>query len=199
MATETIFAVFADFNERLMDLAPPLIEAVPIPEGDGHQEAWTDGYLAGRQGRGAPGDDPNLNARLITSVSELDEKAAEAIEAASLAVADLLVKTVIAVTADGWSAGLMDRVRLVAGRIEPALTVAPEFILRDDHGSLRRFDSISSLSRVLEDGGAYADVSIRWHRGEATISRSALLADLRQAIVPLSAGLVNAQNAEDHT
>ena len=101
-------------------------------------------------------------------------------------VADLLVNTVIAVTSDDWSAKLMDRVRLVAERIKPALTVAPEFILRDDRGAIQHFGNISDLSRALEDGTAGEDVTIRWQRGEATISRSALLEDLREAIIPLA-------------
>jgi hypothetical protein len=186
MTTEAILAVFAE-----VQIAAP--EQV-------HDETWTDGYLTGRQDRGTPNDDLTISAKLVTSVCELQEKAAGAIDAASLAVADLLVNTVIALTEDDWSAGLMDRVRLVADRIKPALTVAPEFVLRDDQGILRSFDDISKLARALETGSVGEDVSIRWQRGEATISRSALLEDLREAIVPLSAGLsanhpVNERNA----
>ena len=111
----------------------------------------------------------------------------EAVDAASLAVADLLVNAVIAVTSDDWSARLLDRVRAVADRIKPALTVAPEFVLRDDSGTARCFDDISDLSQALEAGNTGEAVTIRWHRGEATISRTAMLEDLRDAIIPLSA------------
>lgn len=199
MTTKTIFKVFEDFNERPERPAEPLVEVVTIPLEDRHEQAWTDGYLAGRQERGTQSDDLNLTAKLVTSVSELDEKATEAVEAASLVVADLLINTVIAVTQDDWSARLMDRVRQVADRIKPALTVAPEFVLRDDRGTLHRFSDISELARALEAGSVGEDVSIRWQRGEATISRSALLEDLRQAVIPLSAGLVNEQNVRYQT
>ena len=35
---------------------------------------------------------------------------------------------------------------MVADRIKPALTVEPEFLLRDDSGTERRFGDIDSLS-----------------------------------------------------
>ena len=196
MTIESLYAVFEDFNDpRQVDSPQPVAEVVALPQRDTREEVWTDGYLAGRQERGTHGDNPWLTAKLVTSVFELDEKATEAVEAASLAVADLLVNTVIAVAADDWPARLMDRVRLVADRIRPALTMAPEFILRDDQGTVYRFGDIADLARALEAGSAGEDVSIRWQRGEATISRSALLEDLRHAVSPLSAGLVNEQNA----
>ena len=116
-------------------------------------------------------------------------------DAASLAVADLLINTVIAVASDDWPAKLFGRVRMIADRIKPALTVAPEFVLRDDGGTERRFGDIASLSRALDEGVVGEDVTIKWQRGEATISREALLEDLREAVIPLSAGLVNEQNA----
>ena len=65
--------------------------------------------------------------------------------------------------------------------------------LRDDGGTERRFADIDSLSRELDEGVVGEDVTIRWHRGEAMISREALLEDLREAVIPLSAGLVNEQ------
>jgi hypothetical protein len=52
---------------------------------------------------------------------------------------------------------------------------------------------------VLEAGGGGQDVTIRWQRGEATISRMALLADLREAIIPLSAGRIIEQDARNQT
>jgi hypothetical protein len=67
--------------------------------------------------------------------------------------------------------------------------------LRDDAGLERRFGDISSLSRALDEGIIGEDVTIKWQRGEATISRETLLEDLREAVIPLSAGLVNEQNA----
>ena len=66
---------------------------------------------------------------------DLGAKAAEAADAASLVVADLLVTTVIAVASDEWPRKLLSRVRMVADRIKPALTVEPEFLLRDDSGT----------------------------------------------------------------
>jgi hypothetical protein len=52
---------------------------------------------------------------------------------------------------------------------------------------------------ALDGDMAREDVTIKWHRGEATISRTAILEDLRAAIMPLSAGLVNEQNARHQT
>jgi len=129
-----------------------------------------------------------MTARLLTSVHDLSGSTSEAVDTAALIVADLLVNTVIAVTSDGWSARLLDRVRMVADRLKPALTVAPEFLLRDESGTVRHFNDITDLSRALDAGATGEDVTIRWQRGEATISRMALLEDLRDAIIPLSAG-----------
>ena len=135
----------------------------------------------------------SLTAKLLTSLYELDAKISDTVDVVSLAVADLLVSTVIAVTSDDWSARLLERVKMVADRIKPALTVAPEFVLRDDSGALKHFDDMTELSQALEAGSVGEDVTIRWQRGEATISRTTLLQDLREAIIPLSAGLVNEQ------
>ena len=198
----TTTMIFADFNEPqakpdavpIEDLTEPMAEQAAI-----HDAAWTEGYLTGRRERVLQDDDRTLTAKLMTSVAELDAKAADAVDAASLAVADLLVSTVIAVTTDEWPARLMDRVRLAAEHIKPALTVAPDFILKDDQGALHHFENISELSRALEAGNTGEDVSIRWHRGEATISRTALLEDLRHAMAPLSAGLVNEQTVRSPT
>ena len=189
MTVESTFAVFEDFNEPRDAPAPPPVEDTPLPFdplGEVREAAWTDGYMTGRQERDAHDDDQALSARLLTSVHDLEAKAAEAADAASLAVADLLVNAVIAVTTDTWPERLLDRVRAVADRIKPALTVAPEFVLRDDTGTTQCFGDISALSHALEAGDTGESVTIRWHRGEATISRAALLADLRDAIIPMS-------------
>jgi hypothetical protein len=198
MTTDTMFAVFADFNDARDEPPPPPMEE-PEPAFDAigqiRSEAWTDGYLAGRQEPAGEAPDSRMTARLVTSLYELDSRTADAVDAASLVVADLLVNTVIAVASDEWPRRLLSRVRMVADRIKPALTVEPEFLLRDDSGTERRFGDIASLSRALDDGVVGEDVTIKWQRGEATISRTALLEDLREAVTPLSAGLVNAQNA----
>ena len=96
---------------------------------------------------------------------------------------------------EDWPAKLLGRVRMIAERVKPALTVAPEFVLRDDGGTERRFADIYSLSRALDEGVVGEDVTIRWYRGEATISRATLLEDLRDAVMSLSASLVNEQDA----
>lgn len=203
MATNTIFAVFENFNEPRDNepvVAPPEDESSAIDQIDEiRAQAWTEGYLSGRQERGNPSGDQPPTAKLLTSIHELESATAVALDAASLTVADLLVNTVIAVTSDGWSSRLLDRVQLVADRVKPALTIAPEFILRNDHGTEQRFDDISDLSRALDAGSDGQDVTIRWHRGEATISRMALLEDLREAFIPLSAGRINKQNARNDT
>jgi hypothetical protein len=194
MTTVTAPAVFADFNEPREEPPPLPIEDAPASPGDRdeiREEAWTDGYLTGRQERDAQPSDQTVTAKLLTSVHELDANLAQAVDAASLAVADLLVNTVIAVTSNAWPSRLLDRVQAVADRVKPAVTVAPEFVLRDDDGTTRCFGDISQLSHALEAGHTHEAVTIRWHRGEATISRSALLEDLRDAIIPLSAGRSN--------
>ncbi len=202
MTTDAIFAVFENFNEP-RDEPPVLVpDEVSHPAEDAGEiraAAWTDGYMTGRQEAGYHDGDQPLTAKLLTSLYELDAKTSESVDEASLAVADLLVNTVIAVTSDDWSGRLLDRVRMVADRIKPALTVAPEFMLRDDSGRLQRFADITELARALEAGNVGEGVTIRWHRGEATISRTALLEDLRQAIIPLSAGLVNEQGSRHQT
>lgn len=202
MTTETIFAVFADFNDPGdVPPAPPEENAAPACDDTAEirEEAWTDGYLTGRQERDAGPGARDLTAKLLTSVHELDAAAAGAVDEAALAVANLLVDAVIAATDDTWSARLMDRVRAVAARVRPALTVAPEFLLRDAGGTEHRFGDITQLSRALEEGTAGEDVTIRWHRGEATIGRTALLEDLRDAIIPLSGGSTTDQNARHRT
>jgi hypothetical protein len=199
MTTDAMFLVFADFNDARDEPPPPQpMEDLPPPFdeiGQIREEAWTDGYMTGRQEPAGESADNGLTAKLVTSLYDLDSKTADAVNAASLAVADLLVNTVIAVASDDWPRTLLSRVRVIADRIKPALTVEPEFLLRDDSGTERRFGDIASLSRALDDGVVGEDVTIKWQRGEATISRTALLEDLREAIIPLSAGLVNEQNA----
>jgi hypothetical protein len=196
MTTNLLFAVFEDFNEHKEEPPPPI--EVLAPGSDEidliRGEAWTDGYLTGRQEPGQTSGAANWSAKLLSSLDELDVKAADAVTSASLAVADLLVNAIIAGVSDDWSAGLSSRVRMIAERIKPALTVAPEFILWDDGGTERRFGNISSLSRALDDGIVGESVTIKWQRGEATISREALLEDLREAVVPLSAGLADEQS-----
>jgi hypothetical protein len=202
MATDTMFAVFEDFNDERDEPSPPPPEeaSVPFSEiGEIRDTAWTEGYMTGRQECGSQDNVTPLAARLVTSVHDLGATTLQAVDAAALAVADMLVNTVIAVTSEAWSARLLDRVRMVADRIKPALTVAPEFVLRDDDGTEQNFNDIAELSRVLEAGGAGQDVTIRWQRGEATISRMALLADLREAIIPLSAGRIIEQDARNQT
>jgi hypothetical protein len=202
MTTDTMFAVFEDFNEPRDDPPAPPAEEEPLPFGDigGIREAaWTEGYLTGRQNSGTQDSDQPLTATLLTSVHELGTTTSEAVDAAALTVADLLVSTVITLTSDTWSTRLLDRVRMVADRIKPALTVAPEFILRDDHGTEQHFGDISDLSRVLESGCVGEDVTIRWQHGEAAISRTAFLEDIREAILPLSAGRVSEQHRGDRT
>ncbi len=188
MTTDMMFAVFADFNVAKEPPEPsPQEQPAEVSEaGNIDAAAWTDGYLAGRQQAGE-GSDQALTAKLLTSLHDLDHNAAQAVDAAALMVADLLVNTVIAVAADDWSAKLLGRVRMVADRIKPALTMAPEFLLRNGDGTERRFGDISDLSLALEDATVHEDVTIRWRRGQATISRTALLKDLREAVVPLSA------------
>jgi hypothetical protein len=201
MTTDTVFAVFADFNDRRDEPAPPPPEDESVSSdevGSIRDAAWTEGYLTGRQECGSRGGDRPLTATLLTSVHELDATTSEAVGDAALAVADLLVNTVIAATSDNWSARLLERVRTVAERVKPALTVAPQFVLRDEHGTEQQFGDISDLSRALEAGGG-EDVTIRWHRGEARLSRMALLEDLRDAILPLSAGRADQQNARNPT
>jgi hypothetical protein len=196
MTTNMMLAVFADFNDHRDEPSPSPVEEGPpaVNEvGQSCEEAWTDGYLTGRQEPAGETGDGKLTAKLLTSLNELDAKTAGAVDAASLAIADLLINTVIAVASDDWTSKLLGRVQVVAARIKPALTVVPEFVLRDDGGTERRFGDISSLSRAFDEGIGGDDVTIRWQRGEATISREALLEDLREAVIPLSAGLVNEQ------
>jgi hypothetical protein len=192
-----MFAVFANFNDH-RDEPPPPVEKEPPALDETIQiraEAWTEGYLTGRKALGEGNGDRSLAAKLLTSFDDLAAKTDDAIDAASLAVADLLISTVIAVVSDDWPTKLLSRVRMIAERVKPALTVAPEFILRDDGGTERRFGDISSLSRALDEDIVGEEVTMKWHRGEATISRDALLEDLREAVIPLSAGLVIEQDA----
>jgi hypothetical protein len=196
MTTDALFAVFANFNDQIDEPPAAPVEEAPSAfdeTGKIRREAWTEGYLAGRQEPGHEAGDGRLTAKLLTSLDNLTARTAHEVDAASLAVADLLISTVISVVSDDWPAKLLGRVRMIADRIKPALTVAPEFVLTDDGGTERRFADIDSLSRALDEGVVGEDVTIRWQRGEATISRAALLEDLREAVIPLSAGLVNEQ------
>jgi hypothetical protein len=200
--TIDIFAVFEDFNEPRDEPPPPppssSIEDMPLTPSDVQSEAWTAGYLTRSAERSAESSDQKLAAKLLTSIYELDAKASDAGEAASLAVAELLVNTVIASTSDAWAARLLERVRLVAVRIRPALTMGVEFLLTDELGDVHCFHDVTEVSRLLDDGGAVKYVSIQWQRGEATMSQVELLQDIREAILPLSAGLVTEQHRKSH-
>jgi hypothetical protein len=201
MMTDTISAVFEDFNEPCDEPVPPPNEdesQAAAEIGEIRQMAWTEGYLMGCRINSTPSVGQPLAAKLLTSVHDLSRETALAVDAASLAVADLLIQAVIAVTSDDWSAQLMQRVRSVADRIRPALTIAPEYLLRDAHGTEQCFGEMADLARALE-AGTGEDVTIRWQRGEATIDRTAWLDELREAIVPLSGGNVIEQNARSQT
>jgi hypothetical protein len=202
MATDTVLSIFADFNEPKEAPEPGPVEddpAVPEEPVPYREEAWIDGYLTGQRALAAGRGDRTLAASLLSSLHAMEAKATEAVDTAALTLADLLIKTVIAAASEEWPAKLLGKVRMVADRVRPALAAAPEFILRDDGGTERCFASISDLSQALDDGIIGEDVTIRWQRGEATVSRTALLEDLREAVIPLSAGLVNEQNARQQT
>jgi hypothetical protein len=192
MTAAKMLAVFEDFNDPRDEPPPPAPEPLGFAANDIgriREEAWTEGYMTGRQQTGAVRGDETLTAKLLTSVHQLESETSEVVDAAALLVADLLVSTVVTVTSDELAARLLGRVRMVADWIKPVLAVTPEFVIHDAAGSTRRFGDISALSHALDGGDIDQDVSIRWQRGEATISRESLLEDLREAIVPLSAGL----------
>src|SRR4051812_25538363 len=115
MTTDTMFAVFADFNDHMDEPPPPPTEdeKPAFDIGQIREEAWTDGYMTGRQEAPAETGETGLTAKLVTSLHDLDARAAAAVDAASLAVADLLVNTVIAVASDDWPRKLLSRVRMV--------------------------------------------------------------------------------------
>lgn len=197
----TAVMIFADFNEPGAMPPPPTCEPESRPSIDPMaslmQEAWTEGYLAGRQEPVAEDPVAHMLARLMTSLHNIGVETDVATETASVAVAGLVVDAVIAVAADEWSATLPGRIRALAERIKPALTVSPEFLLLDTAGTERRFADIATLVQTLSDGVTGQDVTIKWQRGQATTSRSALLEDLRDAVRPLSAGLVNEHTVRD--
>jgi hypothetical protein len=202
MTIDTLFAVFEDFNERRDEAPPPPPDEDSIPPDEVNEIrciAWTEGYLSACQQAVDITGDQRLTARLLTSLHDLSSTTAEAVDAASLIVADLLVNTFISVTAETWSAKLPDRVRLVADRIKPALTIAPNFVLRSAQGTEQQFTDISDLSRALETGSDAGDVTIRWQNGEATISRAAYLEELQEAIIPLTAGYADDDNTRRQT
>ena len=188
--------IFVDFNEPTdtPEPAPPQPELPPPdPVADIRQEAWTEGYLSGCRAAGTEPPEATLMAKLLTGLHALGSEMTAAIDAAALTVAGLLVETIIAAAGDEWSATLSARVHALAQRLKPALAVAPEFLLRDAAGVEHRFADITALTRMLDAGVIAEDVTIAWQRGHATISRSALLEDLRHAVLPLSEGLVNEQ------
>jgi hypothetical protein len=192
MTTATMLAVFEDFNEPRNEALAPAAEDPSFAADEVakiREAAWIDGYMTGRRAGGGQSNDQTSAARLLTSVFDLEARASGEVEAAALMVADLLINSVMAVTSEQWSAGLSQRVQTVVDHIRPALTVAPEFVLHEAGGTLRRFGDISEFSRALDEADIDPDVSIRWQRGAALISREAILEDLREAMAPLSAGL----------
>ena len=202
MTAGMTLTIFEDFNDLRDEPIPPPAEDLPPADETLvriREEAWIDGYMTARRGEPGQFHDRTLTARLLTSVHELDAKITGAVEAAALTVADLLINTVIAATSDEWQARLLDRVRTVVDQIRPALTIAPEFVLHEAGGAMRHFADISELSRALDDADVNQDVSIRWQRGEATISCKAILGDLREAMIPLSAGLNNEHFTRQHS
>ncbi len=198
MNTNVIVAVFADFNDLREEPQVPQVEEVLSINNEtvdqAREEAWTDGYLTARQAPVSENEGMSLTAKLVTALDQLDDKAEDAVDAASMVVADLLVNAVVAAASASWPSDLLCRVRTIANKIKPALTVEPEFVLRDSSGTERRFADIASLTTAFDDEIIGEDVTIKWKRGEAAISRLALLEDLQEAVIPLSAGLVNEQD-----
>ncbi len=192
--------LFADFNDipeadQGTPPPPPVLQPPADPAADIRQQAWTEGYLTAR--RAPAGEDPAAvsMARLVSSLDTLRAESAAMAETASLTIASLILDTAIAVADEAWSASLPARVRALIDRIRPALTVAPEFVLREASGVERRFGDIGALTRALDGAIGCEDVTIQWPHGRASIGRDLLLEDLREAVRPLSASLVNEQNS----
>ena len=199
MTAVLLFADFNDIQESAREAATPAAETTPdphaAPAADIRRQAWTEGYLTAR--RAACAEDPTgaSMARLLSSLDRLRGEAAAMAESASLGIATLILDAAIAIADDDWSASLPARVRVLMDRIGPALTVAPEFVLRETGGAERRFADIGSLILALDGAIGCEDVTMRWPHGSASIGRDLLLEDLRDAVRPLSAGLVNEQNS----
>ena len=199
MTAVLLFADFNDIPERAGETAAPAPEATTEldppadPTADIRRQAWTEGYLTAR---GTPVEDPARAsmARLLSSLDTLRGEAAAMTKATSRGIAALILDAAIAIADDAWSASLPARIRVLMDRIGPALTVEPEFVLREAGGTERRFADIGALTLALDGGIGCEDVTVQWPHGSACIGRDLLLEDLRDAIRPLSAGLVNEQN-----
>ncbi len=182
MATEIILTPFENFNDHKQCTVDVIAETEIHCREKDEANSWTEGYLFGYRNNDTAIAARNMAASLVTLVSAMNERTPAEVEAASLAVADFLL---LAITSEDWPLRMPGRVKLVAEQLKPALGGTPEYILREEAGILHRFDSLSDLLFAVESGVSSDDVSIRWRRGEATISRSRFLADLRQAISPL--------------
>lgn len=188
--------IFVDFNEPVdapQPAPPPLELPPPDPTAAIRQAAWTEGYLSGHAAARAEPMDAAPLAQLLTALHDLETELTAAVETAALTVAGAVIDTVIAAAHDEWPASLPRRVHALAQRLKPALTVAPEFRLRDPTGAEHRFPDLAALTQALEAGAPAEDITIAWHRGQATISRSMLLQDLRHAVVPLTEASNNEQ------
>jgi hypothetical protein len=196
VTTDMKLTVFEDFNEPRNEPVNLNVADDPHPSEDTHGEAWTAGFLAGRQERGSDNGERTLTAQLVTSVFAMHKQASTSISAAAIEVANLFI---VAVAADNWPVQLGNRLHMVAERIKPALTGTPEYLLWDNRGIEHRFAETSEIIEALSADNNCERVSIRWKRGEATISRSALVEDIRRAIVPLSSGRSNQQHSRNLT
>ena len=201
MTAVLLFADFNDIRERAGETAAPAPEATPEadppadPVADIRRQAWTEGYLIARAGTSVEEPTRGSMARLLSSLDTLRGEAAAMTKATSRGIAALILDAAIAIADDAWSASLPARIRVLMDRIGPALTVAPEFVLREAGGTERRFADIGALTLALDGGIGCEDVTVQWPHGSASIGRDLLLQDLRDAIRPLSAGLVNEQNS----
>jgi flagellar biosynthesis/type III secretory pathway protein FliH len=192
--------LFADFNDipeadRDTPPPPPVQEPPADPTADIRQQAWTEGYLTARRAHIVEDPAAASMARLLSSLDTLRTESAAMAKTASRAIASLILDTAIAVADEAWSASLPGRVQALMDRVRPALTVAPEFVLREASGVERRFADIGALTLALDGGIGCEDVTIQWQQGRASIGRDVLLEDLREAVRPLSIGLVNEQSS----
>ena len=187
MQAGMLFAVFEDFNDGRDKAGPPAIEEKPAAPPENVSESWTEGYLAGYRAGSAANSEQELTAKLLASVYELSLNVSEASEAAALAVADMLINTIVAITSVNWSSCLPDRIRIVSNQIRPAMTLKSEIIIDDSLGDKHRLKDVSELSQILNSELICSDAVIQWQHGEAIISQATLLKDLGEILAPLSA------------
>lgn len=189
--------IFIDFSIVDPEIGTPTSAVVDRPvvspgiEKD-QRDIWTDGYLAGvRTSRMQVDADPDPS-RQITSAYDLEQRMSVAQSAASLAIAELLVRAITIGSLEDFTNKTAASIEYLVSRIKSGIIAGTEILIRNDHRIDISVHNISDINRSLASG----EMIISWPYGQAIVNIDTILPDLTQIISSLWTGILSSNSLE---